>query len=80
MVSSDGKGRADVWSAEVSLNIEDADVPADEGGGGEDKGVAELFVVIIEAVAMESRERIRSSGYVVPAKRRIHVSKICQTA
>lgn len=66
MVSSEGKGRADVWSAEASLNCEDVDVPADdEGGGVDDEGVAELLVAIIDAVAMDSRERTRSSGYVV---------------
>jgi hypothetical protein len=73
MVSSDGKGRADVWSAEASLNFEDVDVPADEGGAVGDGGVAELLGVIIDAVAMDSRERIRSNGYVVPAKKKIHV-------
>jgi hypothetical protein len=73
MVSSDGKGRADVWSAEASLNFEDVDVPADEGGGVGGEGVAELLGVIIDAVAMDSRERIRSNGYVVPAKKKIHV-------
>jgi len=57
MVSSAGKGRADVWSAEASLNF---DVPADEGAD-----VAELLVVMIDAVAMDSRERTRSNGYVV---------------
>jgi len=66
MVSSEGKGRrADVWSAEASLNCEDVDVPEDEGGGVDDEDVAELLVAIIDAVAMDSRERIRSSGYVV---------------
>lgn len=69
MVSSEGKGRADVWSAEASLNCEDLDVPADEGGGVDDEDVAELLVAIIDAVAMDSRERTRSSGYVVPAKK-----------
>jgi hypothetical protein len=60
-----------VWSAEASLNCEDVDVPADEGGGvDEDAGVAELLAVIIDAVAMDSRERTRSSGYVVPAKKK----------
>jgi hypothetical protein len=73
MVSSEGKGRADVWSAEASLNCEDVDVPADEGGGMGDEVAAELLVVIIDAVAMDSRERTRSSGYVVPAKKKIHV-------
>jgi hypothetical protein len=68
MVSSDGKGRAEVWSAEASLNREDVDVPVDEGGGVDD--VAETFVVIIDAVAMDNRERIRSSGYVVPAQKK----------
>jgi len=68
MVSSEGKRRADVWSAEASLNREDVDVPADEGGGVDDEGVAELLVAIIDAVAMDSRERTRSSGYVVPTK------------
>jgi hypothetical protein len=69
MVSSDGKGRAEVWSAEASLNREDVDVPVDEGGGVDD--VAETFVVIIDAVAMDNRERIRSSGYVVPAQKKV---------
>ena len=42
MVSSEGKGRADVWSAEASLNCEDVGVPVDEGGGvDEGAGVAE---------------------------------------
>jgi hypothetical protein len=61
MVSSAGKGRADVWSAEASLNF---DLPADEGAH-----VAELLVAMIDAVAMDSRERTRSNGYVVPAKK-----------
>jgi hypothetical protein len=69
MVSSEGNGRADVWSAEASLNCEDLDVPGDEGGGVDDEDVAELLVAIIDAVAMDSRERTRSSGYVVPAKK-----------
>jgi len=70
MVSSEGKCRADVWSAEASLNFEDVDVPADEGGGVDDADVAELLMAIIDAVAMDSRERTRSSGYVVPASRK----------
>ncbi len=64
MVNSEGNGRADVCSAETSLNFE----PADEGGGL-DEGVAELLAAIIDAVAMDSRERTRSSGYVVPAQK-----------
>jgi hypothetical protein len=44
------------------------DVPADEGGGADDEDVAALLEAIIDAVAMDSRERTRSSGYVVPAK------------
>jgi hypothetical protein len=79
MVSSEGKRRADVWSAEASLNCEDLDVPADEGGGMDDGDVTELLVTIIDAVAMDSRERTRSSGYVVPAKKK-YVYKNCQTA
>ena len=63
MVSSDGKGRADVWSAEASLNF---DFPADESAD-----VAELLVAMIDAVAMDSRERTRSKGYVVPAKKKL---------
>jgi hypothetical protein len=69
MVSSEGKGRADVCSAEASLNCEDADVPAEEGGGVDDEDDAELLVAIIDAVAMDSRERTRSSGYVVPTQK-----------
>lgn len=69
MVSSDGNARADVWSPEASLNCEDVVVPADETGGADDEDVAELLVVIIDAVAMDSRERTRSNGYVVPAKK-----------
>jgi len=69
MVSPEGKGRADVWSAEASLNCEDVDVPVEEGGGVDDEDVAELLVAIIDAVAMDSRERTRSSGYVVPANK-----------
>ena len=76
MVSSDGKRRADVWSAEASLNCEDVDVPADEGGGVED--VVELLVVIIDAVAMDSRERTRSNGYVVPAPKKFMFEHHCQ--
>ena len=75
IVSSEGKGRADVWSAEASLNCEDADVPEDEGGGVDDEDVAELLVAITDAVAMDSRERTRSSGYVVPAKNKIMLKK-----
>lgn len=71
MVSSEGKGRADVWRAEASLSFEDVDVPVDEGGGvDEGADVAELFAARIDAVAMDSRERIRSNGYVVPAKKK----------
>jgi len=71
MVSSEGNGRADVWSAEASLNCEDVDAPADEDGGGDDDedededDVAELFATIMDAVAIDNRERTRSSGYVV---------------
>lgn len=78
MVSSEGKRRADVWSAEASLNCEDLDVPVDEGGGMDDGDVAELLVAIIDAVAMDSRERTRSSGYVVPAKKKIMFEKIAR--
>jgi hypothetical protein len=78
MVSSEGKGRADVWSAEASLSFEDVDVPVDEGGGvDEGADVAELFATRIDAVAMDSRERIRSNGYVVPAKKK-DVEKIAR--
>jgi len=55
MVSSEGEGRADVWSAEVSLSWEEEDVVAD----------AELFVESMDAVAIDNRERTRSKGYVV---------------
>jgi hypothetical protein len=72
MVSSEGNGRADVWSAEASLSCGDVDAPADEGGGiddddDDDEDAAELFAAIMDAVAIDSRERTRSSGYVVPA-------------
>jgi len=64
IVSSEGNGRADVWSDEASLNCVDA--PADEDEGvDEDEDVAELFVASMLAVAMDNRERTRSSGYVV---------------
>ena len=48
------------------------DAPADEDGGTDDDDddeddVAELFVTIMDAVAIDNRERTRSSGYVVPA-------------
>jgi len=52
MVSSEGEGRADVWSAEVSLSWEEEDVVAD----------AELFVESMDAVAIDNRERTRSKG------------------
>ena len=79
MVSSEGKRRADVWSAEASLNCEDVEVPADEGGGVDDEDVVELLAAIIDAVAMDSRERTRSSGYVVPTrKKKIQVEKIAR--
>ena len=61
MVSSEGKGRADVWSAEVSLKCEEDDVVADAD-------VCELFVESMDAVAIDNRERTRSKGYVVPVK------------
>lgn len=38
----------------------------DDGDDDEDD-VAELFVAIMDAVAIDNRERTRSSGYVVPA-------------
>lgn len=46
------------------------DAPADEDGGMDDgdddkDDVAELFVTIMDAVAIDNRERTRSSGYVV---------------
>lgn len=78
MVSSEGKRRADVWSAEASLNCEDVEVPADEGGGVDDEDVVELWAAIIDAVAMDSRERTRSSGYVVPTQKKIQVEKIAR--
>ena len=76
MVSSEGNGRADVWSAEASLGCEDVEAPADEDGGMDDgdddddedeDDVAELFATSMDAVAIDNRERTRSSGYVVPA-------------
>jgi hypothetical protein len=42
------------------------DVPVDE-----DADVPEILVVIVDAVAMDSRERIRSNGYVVPANKKL---------
>jgi hypothetical protein len=85
IVSSEGNGRADVWSAEASLNCEDVDAPADEDGGmdggGDDEDeddVAELFTTIMDAVAIDNRERTRSSGYVVPeikGKKRVKRNK-----
>jgi len=66
MVNSEGKGRADVWSAEAGLNCEAEDVVAAVKGA--DADVSELFVESIDAVAMDNRERTRSNGYVVPAK------------
>jgi len=46
------------------------EVPAaDDEGGVDDEDVTELLVAIIDAVAMDSRERTRSSGYVVPAQK-----------
>jgi hypothetical protein len=70
MVSSEGNGRADVWSAEASLNCEDVDAPVDEGGGMDDDDVAELLAAIMDAVAIDNRERTRSSGYVVPTTKK----------
>ena len=61
MVSSEGDGRADVCSADVSLKCEEEDVP-------EDVDDCELFVESMDAVAIDNRERTRSKGYVVPAK------------
>jgi hypothetical protein len=66
-VSSDGKGRAEVWSAEASLNCEDEDVAADkevdvDAGGGVP------FAKSMDAVAIDNRERTKSNGYVVPAR------------
>lgn len=78
MVSSEGKGRADVWSAVASLSCEDVDPPADEREDMDDDGdedAAELFAAITDAVAIDNRERTRSSGYVVPAIENI---KRCQ--
>jgi hypothetical protein len=83
MVSSEGNGRADVWSAEASLNCDDVDAPVDEGGGMDDgdddeDDVAELFATIMDAVAIDNRERTRSSGYVVPeteGKKRVKRNK-----
>lgn len=66
----EGTGRADLWSVEACLNREDMDVPVYEGGGvGADADVAELFVASMDAVAMDNRERTRSSGYVVPTQK-----------
>jgi hypothetical protein len=68
-VSSDCEGRAEVWSAEASLNCEDVDVAADEGvGAGAGADGAVLFVESIDAVAIDNRERTKSNGYVVPAR------------
>ena len=61
MVSSEGDGRADVCSADVSLKCEEEDVP-------EDADDCELFVESMDAVAIDNRERTRSKGYVVPAR------------
>jgi len=58
MVSSEGKERADVCSADLSLNCEEEDFAADAD-------VCELFVESIDAVAIDNRERTRSKGYVV---------------
>ena len=66
MVSSEGKGRADVWSAEASFNCEEEDVAAAVEGA--DADVGELFVESMDDVAIDNRERTRSNGYVVPAK------------
>lgn len=57
-----------MWSAEASLNCEDVDDPVDEAGGmdgDEDEDAAEPFVAKMDAVAIDNRERTRSSGYVV---------------
>jgi hypothetical protein len=66
-VSSDGKGRAEVWSAEASLNCKGEDVAADEGVDV-DAGGGVLFDESIDAVAIDNRERTKSNGYVVPAR------------
>lgn len=63
MVSSEGKRRADVWSAEASLNCEEEDVAAAVGSA--DADVCELFVESMDDVAIDNRERTRSNGYVV---------------
>lgn len=59
-----------MWSAEASLSCDDVDAPADEGRGiddDDDEDAAGLFAAIMDAVAIDNRERTRSSGYVVPA-------------
>ena len=66
MVSSEGKDRADVWSAEAILNCEEEGVAAIVEGA--DADACKLFVESMDAVAIDNRERTRSNGYVVPAK------------
>jgi len=57
-VSSEGKWRAEVWSAEASFGCEDEDI-------GADVDAAVLFEASIDAVAIDNRERTKSNGYVV---------------
>jgi hypothetical protein len=64
IVSSEGKWRAEVCSAEASLGCEDE-------GVGADVDAAVLFEASIDAVAIDNRERTKSNGYVVPAKSEI---------
>ncbi len=66
MVSSEGKRRADVWSANDGLNCEGVAAVFD----GADMDVCELLLLSMDAVAIDNRERTRSNGYVVPAKMR----------
>ena len=63
-MSSEGKWRAEVCSAETSLGCEGE-------GVGADVDAAALFEASIDAVAIDNRERTKSNGYVVPAKSEI---------
>jgi hypothetical protein len=46
-----------------------------DGDDDEDEDTAELLAVITDAVAIDNRERTRSSGYVVPAPKKNCVKK-----